>query len=168
MNFLTNVLILAVLSLIIFTTSGYAQTKFDGSYTFSSRQHVNGPEYGNGVPSSISIKQGKDSLTIIHGEMDQNNQESKSSVAFANNGKPVETKGKTSGRKIIRYLNWSGDKKSFTTTSVIYKVTNDKEIELTRVDVYKLSADGKQLSFNRRSAEMITESWEDNATYAKK
>lgn len=164
---LTNVLILAVLSLIIFNTNAHAQSKFDGSYKFKEREHVKGPEYGNGVPTSIAIRHLKDSTVITYGEMDKDNQENKNSITFANNGKPVESTGKTSGRKVIRYLNWSSDKKSFTTTSAIYKAGNANEIELTRIDVYKLSADGKQLLFNRRSVEMITESWEDNATYTK-
>jgi hypothetical protein len=165
MNFIVNVLIIAVLSLVILTSKSFAQTSFSGQYKFAAREHVKGPEYGNGVPTSVTIEQTKDSVVMYHGSMDDNNQETKNRIAFASNGKPVSTVSKTSGRKLVRSLKWSDDKKTFTTTTDIYKEGADNEIELTRIDDYTLSPDAKHLLLHRRSVETITESWEDNATY---
>jgi hypothetical protein len=166
MNLLANVFILAMLAVIVFTPRALSQNTLNGSYKFATRQHVKGPEYGNGVPTSIAIDVTKDSVIISYGSI-ENEKETISRSAFAGNGKPVQTKVKTSGRKVIRTVKWADDKKSFTTTSEIYKEDNDDEIELTRIDDFTLSADGKQLLFHRRSVETITESWEDNATYNK-
>lgn len=167
MNFIANVLIIATLSLIVFNLHGYSQTNFSGEYKFTTREHVKGPEYGNAVPTSIAIEQKKDSLIIAHGSMGEDNKETKNRIAFASNEKPASTVSKSSGRKVVRTVKWSADKKSFATTSDIYKEGNENEIELTRIDEYKLSPDGKQLLFHRRSVETITESWEENATYDK-
>lgn len=166
MNFIVNVLILVLLSLAIFPSRGYSQTSFAGNYKFFSREHVKGPEYGNGVPTSIAIEQTKDSVIISQGSI-ENDVPTKNRIPFANNGKPVQTKSKSSGRKLIRSVKWAADKQSFTTTTEIYKDGSDNQIELTRIDDYKLSADGKNLFFHRRSVETVTESWEDNATYNK-
>jgi hypothetical protein len=166
MKFIINVFTVVTLFLVVFGVRGYSQTDFKGEYTFSGREHVKGPEYGNGVPTSITIEIEKDSVIIQQGEM-ENGVEVKSRTAFANDGKPFLYRGKSTGRKYMRSVKWSDDKQSLTTTNEIYKAGNDDEIELTRIDEYKLAENGTQLLFHRRSVETITESWEDNATYNK-
>ena len=121
MNLLANVFILAVLAVIVFMPRALSQNNLNGSYKFATRQHVKGPEYGNGVPTSIAIDVTKDSIIISYGSI-ENQKETTTRYAFAGNGKPVQTKGKVSGRKIIRSVKWADDKKSFTTTSKIYTI----------------------------------------------
>ena len=161
MNFIVNVLIILVLSTVIFTFNGQSQTNFSGSWNLREKTHISGPEYANGAPAAFTVQQGRDSIIIIYPE---NN----TRISFAQNGKPSASTGTQSGRKVIRNLKWSDDKKSVTFTSDIYKIDNENEIELTRIDNWKLSDDSKQLNFHRRSVETITESWEVSAVYDKK
>jgi len=175
MNFLTNVFILGSLALVIFAPRARAQNSFNGSYKFVAKEHIKGPEYGNAVPTSLTIEVTNDSVIIQQGvipvtmENDQpvSGPETKSRSAFANQSQPYLYRGKSSGRKYMRCVKWSDDKQSFTVTNEIYKDKNDDEIELTRIEEYTLSGDGKQLQYRVRSVETITESWEDKATYEK-
>src|SRR5438128_9802263 len=118
--------IITLLFIALFAYSGMSQVSFSGEYKFATREHVKGPEYGNGVPTSIGIEQKKDSVIISHGSMGEDNQETKNRIAFAANEKPESIISKTSGRKVVRSVKWSADKKSFTTTSEIYKEGNEK------------------------------------------
>lgn len=161
MNFIVNVLILLVLSLMIFTYKGQAQTNFSATWNIREKTHISGPEYANAAPAAFTVEQGRDSIIIIYPE---NN----TRISFSQNGKPSTSTGTQSGRKVIRNLKWSDDKKSVTFTSDIYSTGNENKIELTRIDNWKLSDDGKQLIFHRRSVETITESWEVSALYDKK
>ena len=167
MKFIINVVIIVILSIAVFTLPGSAQTDFSGNYVFKQKEHIKGPEYSNGVPTSITLTTRKDSVIVEYGSMDQDNKESKNRVAYAQDGKQHTSKSVTSGRNVTRSIKWSDDKTSFTTTSDIYKTDNPDEIELTRIDEFKLSPDGKQLLFHRKSVETITESWEVKGTYNK-
>jgi hypothetical protein len=160
MNFIGNVLIIVVLALIAFTVPGYSQTNFSGTWNLKEKQHIKGPEYANGAPAAFSVEQSKDSIVITYPE---NN----SRVSFALDGKATSNIGAQSGRKVVRSLKWSADKKTVTFTSDIYKAGNENEIELTRIDAWSLSPDGKQLNFHRNSVETITESWEVKGVYGK-
>jgi hypothetical protein len=158
MNLLANAILIAVLTLVVFATPLYAQTDFTGTWTLKDKQHIAGPEYSNGVPAAFVVEQNKDSIVIVYTE-------GNSRVTFSQNGKVSASVSTQSGRNIKRSLKWSDDKKSVTFTSEIYKVGNDREIELTRIDKWSLSPDRKQLSLHRKSVETITESWEVKGVY---
>ncbi len=152
--------IITLLFIALFAFNSMSQTNFTGTWNLKEKQHINGPDYANGAPAAFTVDQSKDSIFIF-------TPEDNSRVSFPRDGKMITTKGKTSGRKIIRGLKWSEDKKTVIFTSEIYRVDNENEIELTRIDEWKLSPDEKQLNFHRRSVETITESWEVKATYDK-
>lgn len=86
-------------------------------------------------------------------------------TGVALNGSP--TTGHTGDRKFTKTVSWSGDKKTVTFTTAIYSVGSDSEVELTRVDTWELSPDGKQLFVNRKSIETKSENWEAKAVYEK-
>lgn len=152
---------------ILITTTLNAQTNFSGTWSLKEKQHVNGPEYSNGVPNKLNVQQSKDSVIIEYITIDGDSKESKSRVAYPMNGKSYTMVSPSSGRKTVKYLEWTLDKNSVTFTNDIYKQGSEDDIELTRIDDWKLSPDGKQLLLHRKSVETITESWEVNGTYEK-
>jgi hypothetical protein len=158
MNLLANAILIAILTLVVFATPLYAQTDFSGTWTLKEKQHIKGPDYSNGAPAAFTVQQNKDSIVIVYTD-------GNSRATFSQNGKVSASVGAQSGRKVKRSLKWSEDKKSVTFTSEIYKVGNDREIELTRIDKWSLSPDRKQLNLHRQSVETITESWEVKGVY---
>lgn len=157
-------LYLTIIAMLL-TASLNAQTSFSGTWSLKEKQHISGPEYSNGVPNKLNVLQSSDSVIIEYITIDADNQESKSRVAYPMNGKNYTMVSPSSGRKTVKHLEWTADKKSVTFTNDIYKQGSDEDIELTRIDEWKLSADGKQLLLHRKSVETITESWEVNGTY---
>lgn len=159
-------LYLTIIAMLI-TASLNAQTSFSGTWSLKEKQHISGPEYSNGVPNKLNVLQNSDSVIIEYITIDADNQESKSRVAYPMNGKNYTMVSPSSGRKTVKHLEWTSDKKSVTFTNDIYKQGSDDDIELTRIDEWKLSPDGKQLLLHRKSVETITESWEVNGTYVR-
>ena len=84
------------------------------------------------------------------------------------NGKPSSAMDTESNRKIVKSIAWSADKKTATFTTAIYVPGNENEVELTRIDVWTLSPDGKQLTIQRKSVETKSENWEVKGSYEKK
>ena len=151
----------------LMTATLQAQTNFSGTWSLKEKQHISGPDYSNGVPNKLNVQQTKDSVIIEYISIDGDNKESKSRVAYPMNGKSYTMVSAASGRKTVKHLEWTLDKKAVTFTNDIYKQGSEDDIELTRIDGWKLSPDGKQLLLHRKSVETITGSWEVNGTYEK-
>ncbi|MBO9573376.1 MAG: hypothetical protein J7497_14385, partial [Chitinophagaceae bacterium] len=83
-------------------------------------------------------------------------------------GNPVKGTSTASSKKYIKSLEWNTDKTELVITTIFYSDDNFKEIEFTRIDTLSLSADGKKLSFGRKSVETKRESWEMKGVYVKK
>lgn len=133
----------------------FGQTNYSGTWVLKSKEHINGPEYQNALQEEMTVRQTKDSIST-----------GKSSVAL--NGKPTTTISKESNRKLVKSVGWSSDKKVATFTTAIYAEGNEKDVELTRVDSWTLSPDGKQLTVLRKSIETKSENWEVKGVYEKK
>jgi PAB1-binding protein PBP1 len=147
---------IVVLSVSVFlSVAAIGQTNFSGVWALKSKEHINGPQYSNALTEEITVKQTADSIST-----------GKRSVAM--NGKPTSSKDQESNRKIVRSLAWSADKKTATFTTAIYAVGNENEVELTRVDTWALSPDGKELTIQRKSIETKSENWEAKGSYQKK
>jgi hypothetical protein len=149
-----------IITFCVITTHLVAQVNFSGKWTLKEKQHILGPEYANALQQQMTIEQNKDSLIIESISTGADNKETKSRVSVPMNGTKVYSVSPTSGRKITRSLSWSADKKMLTITTPIAQQGNENEVELTRVDTWKLSADGKQLVINRKSIETSSENWE--------
>lgn len=145
-----------------------AQNGIAGTWSLQNKQHVEGPEYGNALPSQLSFQQKGDSIIIESVFIGTDGQEVKGRQAVSLDGKPSTTTSAVSRRKCIRSLKWSADKKSLTVTSVFYVEDNPNEVDLTRLEVFTPSADGQQLNIDKRSIETRSEDWQVKGTYAKK
>lgn len=156
-----------VIGLLMSATS-FAQTNVTGTWTLQSKEHIAGPEYANALPKQITISQQADSLVIESINIGNEGQDVSSRQAVAMNGQPVTTTSATSKRKYIKSLQWSPDKKGLVLTSIIYLPDNPNVVDLTRVETWSLSPDGKQLNINKKSIETRSESWEDKGVYDKK
>jgi hypothetical protein len=121
---------LAIIIALAISTSIQAQTNYTGTWSLKEKQTALGPEYANALPDKLNVEQNKDSIIIESISKGQDNQETKSRVAIAQQG-------------------------------------NENEVELTRVDTWNLSADGKQLIFNRKSIETTSENWEAKGVFEK-
>jgi PAB1-binding protein PBP1 len=150
---MSKVTVLLVATLLSATVFG--QSNFSGVWVLKTKEHVNGPQYSNALAEEITVKQSADSITV-----------GKRSVAM--NGKTSSVVDKESNRKSVKSVAWSTDKKTATFTTAIYAVGNENEVELTRVDTWTLSPDGKQLLLQRKSIETKSENWEVKGVYEKK
>jgi len=150
MRKVTVLLVATLLSATIF-----GQSNFSGVWVLKTKEHVNGPQYSNALTEEITVKQSADSITV-----------GKRTIAM--NGKTSSIVDKESNRKSIKSVAWSADKKTATFTTAIYAVGNENEVELTRVDTWTLSPDGKQLNIQRKSIETKSENWEVKGVYEKK
>jgi hypothetical protein len=136
----------------------FAQSNFGGSYKLSSMEHLTGPEYGNALPESYTIVQSADSLitTTPNGR-----------YAYAMNGGLTTFVSPTSNRKSLRSLAWSSDKTYLILTNVIFMEGDPNTVDLTRVQTWKLSSDGKQLLVALKSVETKSEDWSVKGVYTK-
>ena len=159
--------LITIVTLVLLTSGVVAQTNFSGTWAIKEKQTSLGPEYVNALATSMKVQQNKDSLIIESVSTGADNQESKNRVAVPMNGQSVSNMSPASGRKVSRSLKWSADKKVLTITSPIAQAGNENEIELTRIDTWTLSADGKELIFNRKSVETVSESWEVKGVFVK-
>jgi PAB1-binding protein PBP1 len=150
MRKVTVLLVATLLSATIF-----GQSNFSGVWVLKTKEHVNGPQYSNALTEEITVKQSADSITV-----------GKRTIAM--NGKTSSIVDKESNRKSVKSITWSADKKTATFTTAIYAVGNENEVELTRVDTWTLSPDGKQLNIQRKSIETKSENWEVKGVYEKK
>jgi hypothetical protein len=147
---------LTVLSIaLLLSATVFGQTNFSGSWVLKSKEHINGPQYANALAEEMTVKQTADSIST-----------GKRTVAM--NGKPSSAMDTESNRKIVKSIAWSVDKKTATFTTAIYVPGNENEVELTRIDVWTLSPDGKQLTIQRKSVETKSENWEVKGNYEKK
>lgn len=147
---------LTVLSIaLLLSATVFGQTNFSGSWVLKSKEHINGPQYANALAEEMTVKQTADSIST-----------GKRTVAM--NGKPSSAMDTESNRKIVKSIAWSADKKTATFTTAIYVPGNENEVELTRIDVWTLSPDGKQLTIQRKSVETKSENWEVKGSYEKK
>lgn len=144
-----------LIAILFIGTGAFAQADFSGTWVLKNKEYVNGPQYGNALAEEVVVKQTKDSVTV-----------GKTSVSM--NGKGTTVMNKESNRKSVKSIAWSKDKKTATFTTAIYAEGNEKEIELTRIDTWTLSPDGRQLMVNRKSVETKSENWEVKGTYEKK
>ena len=147
----TSVLAVAVL----LSATAFSQTNFTGTWALKSKDYIEGPKYGNALNEEITVKQGADSIST-------------GKVTVAMSGKPTTTKSVETNRKMVKTIAWSADKKVATFTTAIYAEGSENDVELTRVDTWTLSPDGKQLTIQRKSIETKSENWEVKGTYEKK
>jgi hypothetical protein len=143
-----------LVAFLLIGTAVSAQTNFSGTWKLKGKEYINGPKYSNALAEELMVKQTKDSITV-----------GKTSVAM--NGKGTTIMNKEQNRQSVKSVNWSADKKTATFTTVIYAPGSSSEVELTRVDSWILSADGKEMTVNRKSIEKKSESWEVKGTYEK-
>lgn len=158
--------LITIFSFVLVTCYATAQDQFTGTWKLKEKQNVSGPDYMNALPNAITIQPAKDSLVIETVSTDGDNKETTSRIATALNGSAVTYTSPTSGRKVARSLQWSNDKKTLTITSNISKEGDDNEIEITRVDVYTMDAQGN-LNLQRKSIETVYESWEAKGVFVK-
>jgi hypothetical protein len=140
---------------VLLSATMFGQTNFSGTWVLKSKDYIEGPKYGNALTEEITVKQAADSIST-----------GKTTVAM--NGKPTTTKSAETNRKMVKTIAWSADKKVATFTTAIYAEGNENDVELTRVDTWTLSPDGKQLTIQRKSIETKSENWEVKGTYEKK
>lgn len=143
--------ILILIALLSFSTALFAQTNFTGNWKLKEKQHISGPEYGNAVSETLTIKQTADSLST-------------GKRALAMKGSKLVYTGEEN-RKMVRSLSWAADKKTLKISTVIYMPGNDTEIDLTREDTYSMA--GSELVLQRKSIESNSESWETKGIYIK-
>lgn len=155
-------------TLVLFTIiATQAQTNFSGTWKLKEKQHISGPEYSNALATDIIVRQTADSLITETVSAGTDGQEVRSRSSVPLNGKAVSSTSVQSARKVTRSISWSPDKKTLTLTSHIYKAGDENEVELTRIDTWGLSPDGKQLLINRKSVETVSENWEARGTFDK-
>lgn len=155
-----------IIALLLNATAS-AQNNLSGTWTLQNKEHVSGPDYENGIPKQIALHQQGDSL-IIESVYVEDNKDVSSRQAVPANGQAVTTIGPKSNRKYVKSLKWSADKKGLVLTIVIYVPDNPNEVDLTRVENWSLSPDGKQLILNKKSVETRSETWESKGVYVKK
>lgn len=149
---------LLFLSMFLISVAAGAQTNFSGSYSKISIESLAGPKYGNALPETYTIQQTGDSLIIIGAT---------SRSSYAMNGGKTSGTSATSNRKFVRSLSWSADKKSVTLTNVIYVEGDPNTVDLTRVNTWTLSEDGKQLLVDLQSIETRSENWHVKGVFSK-
>lgn len=140
---------------ILLSATLFGQSNFSGVWVLKTKEHINGPQYANALAEELTVNQSADSFAV-----------GKRTVAM--NGKTSSVVDKESNRKSVKSVAWSADKKTATFTTAIYAVGNENEVELTRVDAWTLSPDGKQLTIQRKSIETKSENWEVKGIYEKK
>ena len=113
----------------LMTATLQAQTNFNGTWSLKEKQHISGPDYSNGVPNKLNVQQTKDSVIIEYISIDGDNKESKSRVAYPMNGKSYTMVSAASGRKTVKHLEWTLDKKAVTFTNDIYKQGSEEDID---------------------------------------
>ena len=150
---------LIVLSCMVFAgATSFAQTNFSGTWTLSSKEHIDGPQYANALTESYTLTQRADSLILVTPN---------GRSAYAMNGGLATVTSAASNRKSVRSLVWSADKKSVTLTNAIYAEGDPNTLELTRVQTWTLSDDGKNLNVDLKSIETKSENWSVKGVYAK-
>lgn len=154
----------AVIAFGIMSCTVAAQTNYSGTWNFKEKQSVSGPDYSNALPKQLIVAQNKDSLIVTTVSMGAGGEDMSHRQALPMNGKTISVKA---GRKFDTHLSWSADKKTLTITTAISKADNADEVELTRVDAWTVSADGKELTFDRKSIETVSENWESKGIYSK-
>jgi N-methylhydantoinase B/oxoprolinase/acetone carboxylase alpha subunit len=150
--------ILITAAAVITCAATFAQTDFSGTWKLKTKEHISGPAYGNAIPEEFKVTQTKDSIVIESGT---------SRVSYAMNGGETSSVGATSKRKSVRSVTWSEGKKVVTLKAVISVAENPNEVDLTRIETWGLSADGKTLSLDRSSVETRSENWQTKGIYEK-
>ena len=143
------------------------QTNFSGTWVIKEKQHVTGPEYINAMAKQIKVEQAKDSLIIETVTDGGEGKDVTSRQSYALNGKPSFATSATSKRKYTKTLAWSPDKKVLTITTIFSMPENEEETDLTRVETWTLSADGKHLNVDKKSIETRSETWEVKGAFEK-
>jgi hypothetical protein len=151
------------MSLILTSTTLFAQTSFNGTWKFKDQESVSGNLYANGSPGQVTI-----AVSGADQKMDYLTNDGQNDVPSSENfisGKPFETKTK-SGRKKIVVLTWSADKSSFTEISSIYSLTDASKLDFKNTDIWTLT-DGKLILDRKNENYTNGETWESKATYEK-
>lgn len=156
-----------LIGLLFAATAVTAQTNFSGTWVQKNKEFISGPKYANAVPEQVKLTPKKDSIAFEVISIAQNNSTDTAHYTLATNGGLFSDISK-SKRKYTKKLQLSADKKTMTVTSIYKSAENDTEVEITRTETWSLSADGKQLTLNRKSDETKSESWEAKGTYEKK
>ena len=159
-------LIVAIITIMSAATFSQ-QTNFSGTWVIREKQHVTGPEYINAMAKQIKVEQAKDSLIIETVTDGGEGKDVTSRQSYALNGKPSFATSTISKRKYTKTLAWSPDKKVLTITTVFSMPENEKETDLTRVETWTLSADGKHLNVDKKSIETRSETWEVKGAFEK-
>ncbi|MBO9572923.1 MAG: hypothetical protein J7497_12075 [Chitinophagaceae bacterium] len=154
-----------VLSVILCTNS-HGQSNLSGTWALQSQQKVSGPAYD--LTGIITIDQQTDSLGITTYSFNGENKLVTNRQTSAMNGNPVKGTSTASSKKYIKSLEWNADKTELVITTIYYSDNNFREIEYTRIETLRLSEDGKQLNFGKKSVETKNETWETKGVYVKK
>lgn len=154
-----------LIGLLFAGTAITAQTNFSGTWKQKNKEFISGQQYANAVPEQVKLTPKKDSISFEVISIAQNGFDTVHYTLATNGGLLSDiTKNK---RKYTKKLGLSADKKTITIESVYKAPGSDTEVEFTRAETFSLSADGKQLTINRKSNEKEDKSWEAKGTYEK-
>ncbi len=153
---------------LLLNMTAWGQSNFSGSWTMQNKEPIAGLDYDNSIPKEITFHLQKDSLIIesLNAGKDETTVSSRHAVAM--NGQPVTSTSATSLRKLVKTLKWLNDKKAFELTTVYYRVDNPTVVDATRVEIWSLSTDDKQLNVHKKSTETQSDNWEVKGSYTKK
>ncbi len=138
-----------------------------GTCVLATKEYLVGPKYGNAMPDKISFQQKKDSITLESTFPDADGKQTVTHQAIASNGSISTGRSVASKRKYQSSLKWSPDKKDLFITTIFYIPEDDNKIDFTRTETWSFSADGKQLTVDKKSTEARSESWEVKGIYNK-
>lgn len=151
------------MSLILTSTTLFAQTNFNGAWKYKDQASISGNLYVNGSPSSVTISSSGTDLKMNY--LTNDGQKDIPTSETFNDGKPFETKTPM-GRKKVVVLTWSADKMSFKEVSSIYSLTDANKLDFKNTDVWTI-LDGKLILDRKNENYTNGETWESKATYEK-
>ena len=156
------------LILLIASTTAFAQkTNFSGVWTLSERQSLSGMDYGNGVPSKITIQQETNNIKIETITAGQNGDVTATETVPLNGTEATSETPSHRSRKSS--LAWTSDKNELIETSA-FSTPENKDTPANKVKLtYSLSADGKTLTLIKEfvSVTDANDKWSMKGTYTK-
>lgn len=158
-----SILMMAILIASVSFSQASTPANFSGTWAKQSTEEVEGPQYANALADKYVVTQTKDSL-IIESYTGEN---SGGKQAFAINGGKTIVNSVASKRKYTWWLSWSADKKTVFLATAFSRENEPDNLDLTRVETWSLSEDGKTLNVKKKSQETQSETWATNGVYSK-
>ena len=136
----------------------YAQkTDFSGTWVLKNQIHLFGPNYSNGVPLEIEIKQTESNITIRRISYVTNDQKDTTDEILDFDGRPTVIATKSKRNKNIE-LKWEAESELLIHTVQISYPNDNTKIETTRNETWHLSKSKNEITISKKDYYSSTDS----------